>query len=650
MVGDFGTLKDLAVSSDYDSISLELAKVNAGVVDRDSSIIFDQTNESTIANLRKAIGQLLKTKFLEKDEKLGVVLFVPSEPIDNTLLSPIEQTPIYIDVPGNTLRTTIHPDEFLQPDLDLTAYDDLVFYAASEDLLNPIPSPGDIVRVKLPKNFLNSSQVNPLDKKYLGTYIKRSTILATTNPIVTKEIAAGLQLSKEKLRDSLFQNKPRSVDQQDYIRLPFDGNFEVSSLPAPRIRPTTGLPQNHYALDIAMPVNTPVKAVCDQEIIFTGYQEKGAGYYIKARNSKYIFLYFHLNRDNPFNVKVGQLAKKGDVIGYSGNSGGSTGPHLHFEMKDLNNNKVNPLFFVQGSITVKDSIQEEFGLTNKTLQLPFPIEENTNTVDKVSVDTSSETQSVPQSTASNQSKSTQGTNKSPPINRPKMLLVDFLVDKATGVFTTSQIGSQSIKVREDIVKDLQKIKNTLNNYNISLTCNAQDVRINNDNLSLLGKVGLEIRLNKSAGLTSLNNLDIDDYFVGPDYNHPIGNGYKLVVYGNVKRNINYIDEKYKPEKKIIEVYDAKQLINNGPPKIKKIFKNVLNITKIFEDNGFVPVLPNQEFFLYSNLDKANWNIFQNTSKIVKGYSYKELLSTVYYDNGETAWRLPDLIWDGNKFI
>lgn len=70
------------------------------------------------------------------------------------------------------------------------------------------------------------------------------------------------------------------------------------------------------------------------------YQARGAGRYIKIRHGgQYTTVYMHLSRQL---VKVGQQVRKGERIALSGNTGGSTGPHLHYEFY-INGNAVNPM-------------------------------------------------------------------------------------------------------------------------------------------------------------------------------------------------------------------------------------------------------------------------------------------------------------------
>ncbi len=92
----------------------------------------------------------------------------------------------------------------------------------------------------------------------------------------------------------------------------------------------------HNGVDYGAPIGTPVLAADDGKIIAVGNNDKGTSRWNKYQYGKHIVmqhdnnlatLYAHLSRQT---VKVGDTVKKGDVIGYSGNTGYSFGPHLHF--------------------------------------------------------------------------------------------------------------------------------------------------------------------------------------------------------------------------------------------------------------------------------------------------------------------------------
>jgi hypothetical protein len=106
--------------------------------------------------------------------------------------------------------------------------------------------------------------------------------------------------------------------------------------------PFTGFKQFHSGLDIANKRGTPVFATADGKVVsvrVNGGMGKmiaiDHGYGLKTR-------YAHLDK---YNIKVGQRVKRGDLIGYMGNTGYSTGPHLHYEV--LRNGKsVNPYKYI----------------------------------------------------------------------------------------------------------------------------------------------------------------------------------------------------------------------------------------------------------------------------------------------------------------
>lgn len=236
---------------------------------------------------------------------------------------------------------------------------------------------------------------------------------------------------------------------------------------------------------------------------------------------------------------------------------------------------------------------------------------------------------------------------SKPANRPFLLLKKIETDLANSVTLNNKRGSRYILVREDIYNDLIQIKSILNNFNIPFSCDFLDINLNNENLSTFGRLGLEIRLNNNLAISNTQIIvNKNEFFVGPNYSKPVGNGYELNVYGVVNKTFNTTQLKYEFKSEVLEVYNIKNNFGK-PPKIEKILKNYLNITKIFEDYGFVHVLPRQDFFANSSPESSNWNIFYKPSKLTKGLSYKEALGSVYEIKNNTS--IANLIWDGKRF-
>lgn len=97
---------------------------------------------------------------------------------------------------------------------------------------------------------------------------------------------------------------------------------------------------SHMAIDYAAGAGTPIRAVGDGTVVSAGWSNQGYGYLTSIHhNSTYTTNYAHQSK---IIVKYGQKVKQGEVIGYVGSTGFSTGAHLHYEMVK-NGAKVNPL-------------------------------------------------------------------------------------------------------------------------------------------------------------------------------------------------------------------------------------------------------------------------------------------------------------------
>ncbi len=102
--------------------------------------------------------------------------------------------------------------------------------------------------------------------------------------------------------------------------------------------PFTGEPAFHPGVDIAAPYGTPVLATANGKVVFAGWED-GYGRLVVIDNGFGISTYYaHLSA---FDTQAGTQVDRGQVIGYVGDSGRSTGPHLHYEVR-INNTPVNP--------------------------------------------------------------------------------------------------------------------------------------------------------------------------------------------------------------------------------------------------------------------------------------------------------------------
>lgn len=105
----------------------------------------------------------------------------------------------------------------------------------------------------------------------------------------------------------------------------------------------------HYGVDFGMSIGTPVKAITGGTVLNTAWDPYGGGNTITIKETDGIHTqwYMHLSK---FNVKKGQKISVGQIIGYSGNTGQSTGPHLHFQRMNgnpSNSNAQDPLPFLK---------------------------------------------------------------------------------------------------------------------------------------------------------------------------------------------------------------------------------------------------------------------------------------------------------------
>lgn len=139
--------------------------------------------------------------------------------------------------------------------------------------------------------------------------------------------------------DNYYDEKGRNLEKA-FQRYPFNGTYRLSSNFNPRRRhPVTGLIRPHNGTDFAMRKGSPVVTTGDG-IVSRVVRHKYAGLYIEIKHGQsYKTRYLHLNKSY---VVKGQRVKRGQRIAQSGNTGRSTGAHLHFELH-VNGRPVNAM-------------------------------------------------------------------------------------------------------------------------------------------------------------------------------------------------------------------------------------------------------------------------------------------------------------------
>lgn len=126
---------------------------------------------------------------------------------------------------------------------------------------------------------------------------------------------------------------------------PLRGNYRITSDWGTRVNPVLRRTHLHTGIDFGLPVGTPIYAPADGVAYFANNSYNGGyGIMVKLEHSfGFSTFYAHLSR---IVVKKGDFVRRGQIIAYSGNSGRSTGPHLHYEIRYLSQD-LNPRPFIE---------------------------------------------------------------------------------------------------------------------------------------------------------------------------------------------------------------------------------------------------------------------------------------------------------------
>lgn len=124
---------------------------------------------------------------------------------------------------------------------------------------------------------------------------------------------------------------------------PLSCSYRISSYFGNRADPFTGVASSHTGIDLAVAKGTPIRASKGGTVITAGWSNTYGNYVIISHSGGYQTLYAHMTK---YTVKKGQTVNQGELIGYVGSTGYSTGPHLHFGVYK-NGNLVNPLSVVK---------------------------------------------------------------------------------------------------------------------------------------------------------------------------------------------------------------------------------------------------------------------------------------------------------------
>ncbi|MEO8771725.1 MAG: M23 family metallopeptidase [Ferruginibacter sp.] len=205
---------------------------------------------------------------------------------------------------------------------------------------NPLP---DSARAKLIEKQKELDKVTVMDDNLIGKDI------ADQLNNITARIAYQFQsydsisklISKQDVKlASIPAIQPVSNKQLDRIASGF----------GMRIDPVYGTPKMHKGLDFTAPQGTPIYATGNGTVSEAGFSEGGYGNHVEIDHGYgYETVYGHMVK---VKVRRGQKVKRGDVIGWVGSTGKSTGPHCHYEVH-INGNAVDPVYFFYNDLNAE---------------------------------------------------------------------------------------------------------------------------------------------------------------------------------------------------------------------------------------------------------------------------------------------------------
>jgi murein DD-endopeptidase MepM/ murein hydrolase activator NlpD len=179
------------------------------------------------------------------------------------------------------------------------------------------------------------------EKKYLkGKFLGYGNILAAELVNQGRAFRAFYYLPPDTQKPGYYDAEGKSL-KKEFIKSPIKWARITSRFSRRRLHPIHKVYRAHFGVDYAAPIGTPVQATADGTVTYVGFNG-AAGRMVRIRHKNaYETMYLHLRSYGP-GIKVGARVNSGDIVGYVGSSGESTGPHLDYRIK-LKGRYINPL-------------------------------------------------------------------------------------------------------------------------------------------------------------------------------------------------------------------------------------------------------------------------------------------------------------------
>src|SRR5665647_551547 len=203
---------------------------------------------------------------------------------------------------------------------------------------NPLP---DSARAKLTEQKNEFQKIAAINDEELGNELAKT--LNNISARINYQFASYNEIEK------LIKNQTEKLASIPAIQPVSNRDLDrIASGFGMRIDPVYGTPKMHKGLDFTAPQGTPIYATGDGIVTTAGFDRGGYGNHVIINNGYgYETLFGHMVR---IKVKEGQRVKRGEVIGWVGSTGKSTGPHCHYEVH-INGREVDPVYFFYNDLT-----------------------------------------------------------------------------------------------------------------------------------------------------------------------------------------------------------------------------------------------------------------------------------------------------------
>ncbi|MDZ4810480.1 MAG: M23 family metallopeptidase [Bacteroidota bacterium] len=217
----------------------------------------------------------------------------------------------------------------------------------------------------------DSARANELENKQEVAKVERikddQLVAAITTTLNNLKSRIAAQKKSYDQVDELVNNKEQLLSHTPAIQPVSNKDLSrIASGFGSRIDPVYKTVKFHYGLDFAAPQGTPIYATADGTITTAGSTGNGYGNHVIINHGYgYETLYGHMVR---VKVRNGEAIKRGEVIGWVGSTGKSTGPHCHYEVHKYSN-KIDPIYFFYNDLSPAqfDQLLKKAAASNQSL-------------------------------------------------------------------------------------------------------------------------------------------------------------------------------------------------------------------------------------------------------------------------------------------